>query len=114
MGGTIDQSTGKFRSFTVEELKSQGYSAAAAASLHDLSQSALESAVNIRTIPQLFQALKEFCLDLTRTPFIGDDDRDEAAAIAAGCLFERVDDKTSLLDVAKRMLGLRAHQKAIA
>ena len=26
-------------------------------------------------------------LDLTRTPFIGDDERDEQAAEAAGCLF---------------------------
>jgi hypothetical protein len=53
------QSTGKFRAFTVEELKAKGYSDAAAKSLQQLSQDALDSAINIRTIPQLFTALKE-------------------------------------------------------
>ena len=35
----------------------------------------------------LFQAQREFDLDLTRTPFIGDDERDGQAAEAAGCPF---------------------------
>ena len=39
----------------------------------------------------LFQAQREFDLDLTRTPFIGDDERDGQAADAAGCPFLRVD-----------------------
>jgi histidinol-phosphate phosphatase family protein len=50
----------------------------------------------------LFQAQKKFDLDLTRTLFIGDDERDQQAAEAAGCLFSMVTDKTSLLDVIKR------------
>ena len=33
----------------------------------------------------LFQAQREFNLDLTRTLFIGDDERDAQAAEAAGC-----------------------------
>lgn len=59
MGGTIDQSTGKMRAFSVEELKGMGYSTKQAKSLHQLSQSALDAATKIRTIPQLLQALKE-------------------------------------------------------
>lgn len=62
----------------------------------------------------LFQAQKEFCLDLSRTFFVGDDDRDEAAAVAAGCAFERVDDQTSLYDIAVRKLGVPSTRKAIA
>ena len=50
----------------------------------------------------LFQAQKKFDLDLTRTLFIGDDERDQQAAEAAGCLFSMVTDKTSLLDIIKR------------
>ena len=38
----------------------------------------------------LFQAQREFDLDLTRTPFIGDDERDGQAAAAAGCPFAMV------------------------
>lgn len=59
MGGTLDSSTGKFRAFSVEELKAKGYTDAAAKSLHQLSQDALNSAVQIRTLPQMMQALKE-------------------------------------------------------
>ncbi len=62
----------------------------------------------------LFQAQKEFCLDLSRTLFIGDDDRDEAAAAAAGCAFERVDESTSLYDIAARWVGVPSKRKAIA
>jgi histidinol-phosphate phosphatase family protein len=50
----------------------------------------------------LFQAQKKFDLDLTRTLFIGDDERDQQAAEAAGCLFSMVTDKTSLLDIIRR------------
>lgn len=58
-GGTVDQATGKFRAYTVEELKAKGYTEEAAKSLNQLSQDALNSAVNIRTIPQLMAALHE-------------------------------------------------------
>ena len=50
----------------------------------------------------LFQAQKKFDLDLTRTLFIGDDERDQQAAEAAGCLFSMVTDETSLLDIIRR------------
>ena len=37
----------------------------------------------------LYQAQREYELDLTRTVFVGDDDRDAEAALAAGCRFRR-------------------------
>jgi histidinol-phosphate phosphatase family protein len=46
----------------------------------------------------LFRAQREFDLDLTRTPFIGDDERDAQAADAAGCPARLVSDEVSLLD----------------
>jgi D-glycero-D-manno-heptose 1,7-bisphosphate phosphatase len=52
----------------------------------------------------LFQAQREFALDLSRTVFVGDDERDAKAAEAAGCLSAQVTDTTSLLDVTRRML----------
>ena len=52
----------------------------------------------------LFKAQRDFHLDLPSTLFVGDDDRDRQAAEQAGCLFERVYDKISLLDVTRRLL----------
>ena len=52
----------------------------------------------------LYQAQRDFHLDLTRTPFIGDDERDEAAAAAAECPFVRVSDTRSLLDITQQLL----------
>jgi histidinol-phosphate phosphatase family protein len=60
----------------------------------------------------LFQAQREFDLDLTRTTFIGDDERDGEAAEAAGCPFIRVDERTSLLDAVSGLLGHRARAVA--
>jgi histidinol-phosphate phosphatase family protein len=60
----------------------------------------------------LYQAQREFHLDLTRTPFVGDDERDAAAAAAADCPFYRVTDTHSLLDITCNMLEVndrRAH-----
>lgn len=56
----------------------------------------------------LLAAQKDFALDLTRTFFIGDDERDGMAADAAGCPFIRVTDERSLLDVARSVLGRAA------
>jgi D-glycero-D-manno-heptose 1,7-bisphosphate phosphatase len=50
----------------------------------------------------LFQAQKDFHLDLTRTLFIGDDERDCQAAEAAGCKFAMVTDGDSLLKITQR------------
>jgi len=52
----------------------------------------------------LYKAQRDFHLDLTRTPFIGDDERDEAAALAAECPFIQVSDDRSLLDISRHLL----------
>jgi D-glycero-D-manno-heptose 1,7-bisphosphate phosphatase len=53
----------------------------------------------------LFRAQKDFHLDLSRTPFIGDDGRDAAAAEAAECSFELVGETRSLLDITRQLLN---------
>ena len=53
----------------------------------------------------LFQAQRDFHLDLTRTLFVGDDERDGQAAQAAGCRFAIVDEDRSLLDVARELVA---------
>jgi D-glycero-D-manno-heptose 1,7-bisphosphate phosphatase len=53
----------------------------------------------------LFQAQREHRLDLTRTWFVGDDDRDRMAADAAGCRFAFVTPDRSLVDVAREILA---------
>jgi D-glycero-D-manno-heptose 1,7-bisphosphate phosphatase len=55
----------------------------------------------------LYQAQRDFHLDLTRTPFVGDDERDAAAADAAGCPFHFVTDTRSLLNVTRQLLEPR-------
>ncbi|MBI3083483.1 MAG: HAD-IIIA family hydrolase [Candidatus Omnitrophica bacterium] len=55
----------------------------------------------------LFQAQRDFHLDLSRTPFIGDDDRDGQAAEAAGCPWIQVTDQRSLLNVVRELLSGR-------
>jgi histidinol-phosphate phosphatase family protein len=52
----------------------------------------------------LYRAQRDFDLDLTRTPFIGDDERDRYAAEAAGCPFYRVTETRSLLDITELLL----------
>lgn len=47
----------------------------------------------------LNQAQREWHLDLTRTLFVGDDERDGEAAEAAGCPFDLVTHQRSLLDI---------------
>ena len=49
----------------------------------------------------IFQAQREFGLDLSRTFYIGDDDRDGKAAEAAECLFAQVGPERSLLDIVQ-------------
>ena len=53
----------------------------------------------------LFQAQREHQLDLTRTTFVGDDERDGVAAEAAGSPFRMVDEEASLLDHARELLA---------
>lgn len=52
----------------------------------------------------LFQAQRDFSLDLTRTPFVGDDERDGQAASAAGAPFFMVDDRRTVGDVVDLLL----------
>ena len=52
----------------------------------------------------LFQAQRDFHLDLSRTLFIGDDERDAQAAAAAGCPSVLVSDEMPLLDVARKLV----------
>lgn len=60
----------------------------------------------------LYQAQRDFHLDLTRTPFVGDDERDAAAASAADCPFHLVNEARSLLDITRQLIqpkGAIAH-----
>lgn len=52
----------------------------------------------------LFQAQREFDLDLSRVHFVGDDERDAQAAEAAGCPFVMVSEQVSLMHVADQIL----------
>jgi D-glycero-D-manno-heptose 1,7-bisphosphate phosphatase len=52
----------------------------------------------------LFQAQRDFNLDLTRTWFVGDDERDGQAADAAGCLSALVTDERPLLAFVQSLL----------
>jgi histidinol-phosphate phosphatase family protein len=52
----------------------------------------------------LFQAQREYHLDLTRTYFIGDDERDAEAASAAGCRFAMVTEGSPLRDLTQRLI----------
>ena len=53
----------------------------------------------------LFQAQRDFHLDLTRTAFIGDDERDAEAALAAGCRPLLVSEDLPLLDLTDELLS---------
>jgi D-glycero-D-manno-heptose 1,7-bisphosphate phosphatase len=55
----------------------------------------------------LFQAQRDFNLDLTRTLFVGDDERDEQAAQAAGSSFEMVTADRSLADIVGELVNER-------
>jgi histidinol-phosphate phosphatase family protein len=52
----------------------------------------------------LFQAQRDHHLDLTRTWFLGDDERDAEAAEAAGCRFAMVTEQSSLLDLTRALI----------
>jgi len=52
----------------------------------------------------LFQAQRDYHLDLTKTLFIGDDERDMEAGEAAGCLTSQVTEERSLLVIVKQFL----------
>lgn len=63
----------------------------------------------------LFQAQREHHLDLTRTPFIGDDERDAEAAGAAGCPSILLSGNESVLDAAREVIaGRQDREKTIS
>jgi histidinol-phosphate phosphatase family protein len=53
----------------------------------------------------LFDAARDFQLDLTRTVFVGDDERDAQAAQAAGCGSVLVSDERPVLDVVRELVS---------
>lgn len=53
----------------------------------------------------IFQAQRDWTLDLSRTWLLGDDDRDEEAAARAGCRFVRIGDGAPLLTAAAQLLA---------
>lgn len=57
----------------------------------------------------LFQAQRDYQLDLTKCLYIGDDTRDRDAANAADCPFRFVTDEVGLLDIAKSLVHAKAH-----
>jgi histidinol-phosphate phosphatase family protein len=62
----------------------------------------------------LFRAQKDFHLDLSRTTFIGDDERDASAAEAAGSPFLLVTGSRSLLDIARQVLKTHGARRSYA
>jgi histidinol-phosphate phosphatase family protein len=52
-----------------------------------------------------FEAQRDFALDLSRTPYVGDDDRDRQAADSAGAPFLMVDSSHSFADAVDRLLS---------
>ena len=59
----------------------------------------------------LFQAQHDFNLDLIRTLFVGDDERDAQAAEAAGCLPALVSEKRTLLEIVNEVIANSKAQK---
>jgi histidinol-phosphate phosphatase family protein len=53
----------------------------------------------------LFRAQRDFHLDLTRTTFVGDDERDREAALAAGCHPALLSDDLTLLEFTRVLLA---------
>jgi D-glycero-D-manno-heptose 1,7-bisphosphate phosphatase len=53
----------------------------------------------------LFQAQRDFNLDLSRTLFVGDDERDGQTADAAGCLSVLVSDQKPLLQIVSELIA---------
>lgn len=59
----------------------------------------------------LFEAQRSFHLDLSRTFFLGDDERDGQAAEAAGAPFALVSEETPLLDLVRGLIAGRLERE---
>jgi phosphoglycolate phosphatase-like HAD superfamily hydrolase len=55
----------------------------------------------------LFQAQRDLSLDLGRTYFIGDDERDAQAAEEAGCPFIQATDRRPLLEITHELISMK-------
>ncbi|MEO5374007.1 MAG: HAD-IIIA family hydrolase [Alphaproteobacteria bacterium] len=55
----------------------------------------------------LIEAQRRFHIDLSRTPLIGDDERDGMAAAAAGCPYHVLEERENLHDCVERLLDGR-------
>jgi histidinol-phosphate phosphatase family protein len=62
----------------------------------------------------LFRAQRELNLDLSRTVFVGDDERDREAAEAAGCPFVLVSGEFPLLEVTQRLINGVSLRRSVA
>ncbi|MHC9541081.1 MAG: HAD-IIIA family hydrolase [Vulcanimicrobiota bacterium] len=60
----------------------------------------------------IYEAQREYNLDLSRTFFIGDDERDKTAAEIAGCPFIIIDGNTSLLQAAGQIVEMHMNTAA--
>ncbi len=56
----------------------------------------------------LFQAQRDFALDLSRNPFMGDDERDRQAAEAAGCPFVHITEDRPLIRAVDDLISRAA------
>ncbi len=56
-------------------------------------------------IGMFLQASRDFHIDVSRTVFIGDDDRDGLAANNVGCGFHQITEEVSLWDVTQAIIG---------
>ena len=61
----------------------------------------------------IFQAQRDYSLDLTRTCFVGDDERDVQAAEAAGCPWDLVTEERSLLSVVRELIAGQQHPNTL-
>ena len=59
----------------------------------------------------LFQAQRDLNLDLSRTFFVGDDERDREAAERAGCLFTEITSARPLIAWVKELINEAATEE---
>ena len=60
----------------------------------------------------LYQAQRDFNLDLSRTTFVGDDDRDGEAADRAGCPFVKISEEKPLIEWVQQVVTQQKSERA--
>ena len=61
----------------------------------------------------LFQAQRDLNLDLSRTVFFGDDERDSEAADRAGCPFVQISEQRPLIDYVQQLLNSERKERGL-